>query len=192
MQNRQNRRYASGEYLKADASVRNLFETQPPSGAAFELERSGPISGPQEAPPPSSREMDRNDFNFSNAPPMALELERERSVIRAVPPPPLSTDTAKAALVATKTQGVIEAFAGFGRPPENVFQTPGYALRVFGRRRELARELAYARRGRSPDVALFEAAMGAYDVSAAKAGATILGALVFAFVALSFAALVWI
>ena len=127
----------------------------------------------------------------------------ERSVAPAIPPPPpaaLRRPTTPAAHAATTTnflraadtKAVIAAFAGYGAPPTSLWQTPGYALHVFRRRRELAQDLAYARRGRSPDVALFEAAIDAYDSSSASAGKIILGALVFAFVALSVAALVLI
>ena len=149
--------------------------------------------------------MDKADFDDVSADSTVLELQvdpEERSAIRAIPPPPPSSlrrptlPSAIAptpnALMATRTSAVIAAFAGFGAPPTTIFQTPGYALHVLRRRHSLGSDLAYAKRRRSPDVALFEAAMGAYDASAARAGATILSAFAFAFVALSVAALVWI
>jgi hypothetical protein len=125
----------------------------------------------------------------------------ERSVARAIPPPPPSSALRRpttialavapgSAFRATDTKAVIAAFAGFGAPPTSIWQTPSYALHVFRRRGELARDLAYARRGRSPDVALFEAAMDAYHAPAATTGRAIIGALAFALVALSVAALV--
>jgi hypothetical protein len=203
-------RYVSGEYAvdrarpaAPPAPARSFFDTEAQPGQVLELERKGPISGPKDSPSASSREMDKGDFDDEDSSTSVFELQMdERSAVRAIPPPPpasLRRPTlpsaiceATSALHATDTRAVIAAFAGFGAPPTTLFQTPGYALHVLRRRRELASDLAYAKRGRSPDVALFASAMNAYEASAARAGWTILGALAFAFVALSFAALLWI
>ena len=57
----------------------------------------------------------------------------------------------------------IFAFAGFGLPPETIMGAPAYALRVLLRKRILRAGLVVARRQRSPDVDLYEAALRTAD-----------------------------
>lgn len=124
----------------------------------------------------------------------------EGSGVRAIPPPPTSalerkTPTTIATGIPTSallrrpdTSAIIAAFAGYGVPPRSLWETPSYALHVRARKKELARELTYAKRGRSPDVALFEAALNAYDTRAARNGMTLLTMLAVTFVGLVVAA----
>lgn len=62
------------------------------------------------------------------------------------------------------------SLAGFGRAPRELYRTPAYALRVIVRSCQLHRSLAIARRHRSADAAVFEAALGCADGRALATG----------------------
>lgn len=68
----------------------------------------------------------------------------------------------------------IVAFAGFGIPPEDLTDTPAYALRVIARKRVLRAGLTVARAHRPQDVALYEAALECADGPAAAKGIALL------------------
>jgi hypothetical protein len=71
---------------------------------------------------------------------------------------------------AVDPHSALVAFAGYGSPPSSLWSTPSYALRVFGRRRVLRRELAIAKRHRKHDVAHYESALRAADSGAVSRG----------------------
>lgn len=102
--------------------------------------------------------------------PAAPESDPAASERRPAPPPP----DPGAVLVAR-----------YPAPPSGVFDMPGYFCRVFLRQIELRRDLESLRRRRSPDVALYEAALRAHDGRAYGIGlaitatAVVLGTLVF-------------
>jgi hypothetical protein len=85
-------------------------------------------------------------------------------------PPPTMARGSSSALRAVDTTSIIAAFAGYGDPPASIFETTGYWLRVRSRRRALKADLESARRRRSPEVSLFEAALDAFDARAARTG----------------------
>lgn len=69
--------------------------------------------------------------------------------------------------------------ARYPAPPGALLDMPGYACRVFLRQLEIRRDLESLRRRRSPDVALYEAALRAHDARAFAIGMTITCAAVF-------------
>ncbi len=69
--------------------------------------------------------------------------------------------------------------ARYPPPPASILDMPGYACRVFVRQLELRRDLESLRRRRSPDIALYEAALRAHDARAFAIGMTITCAAVF-------------
>lgn len=62
------------------------------------------------------------------------------------------------------------AFAGFAAPPSTIWGTPRYAVHVILRRRVLRIDLALARKRRSADVGLYEAALRAADDGSVRNG----------------------
>jgi hypothetical protein len=60
--------------------------------------------------------------------------------------------------------------AKYPPPPEAIWQAPVYACRVLFRQFELKQDLVALRRRRSPDVALYEAALQAHDPKALTLG----------------------
>lgn len=159
--------------------------------AQIELDRQGPVSSPGSTGHRGGvRLVDAYDFN-SMPPSGLLELQSRRpperaalpptpklprklvedDALRAIPPPPASTARGAAAAVATSdTRTVLAAFAGFGDPPQSVFSTPSYALRVFLRRRAMKRDLALALQHRKADVPLYEEALKSADAAAVRTG----------------------
>jgi hypothetical protein len=77
------------------------------------------------------------------------------------PPPPPAKPT-PAALIAK-----------YPAPPSSIAHAPMYAIRVIKRQLELRTDLESLRRRRSPDVTLYEAALGAYDVKTFRLGMAI-------------------
>ncbi|MBX3189898.1 MAG: hypothetical protein KF819_22925 [Labilithrix sp.] len=78
----------------------------------------------------------------------------------AQPPPPSRPDPAA-------------VVAKYPSPPDKMWQTPRYALRVLWRQLELRSDLESLRRRRSPDVALYEAALRAYEPKTFRVGMAI-------------------
>src|SRR5262249_28814649 len=69
----------------------------------------------------------------------------------APPPPPRPVDTAAAMI------------ARFPPPPQKVWETPAYAVKVLWRQFELPQDLGALRRNRSPGVPLYERALRTHD-----------------------------
>jgi hypothetical protein len=77
-----------------------------------------------------------------------------------VPPPPSAPDPA-------------QVVARFPPPPAQIWEFPGYAVRVLLRQLELRQELETLRKRRSPDVALYERALKAHDAKTFATGLAI-------------------
>ena len=144
------------------------------------------------APRSAGRELGDLELDFSAETDDPLELEcvpsshqlRDRGSAPMLPPAlerygptsvrgvdgPRSSRTLASTLPAIDPHAALVAFAGFGDPPDSVWGTPAYAMRVLDRRRVLRAALARARRLRSQDVALYEAALGAADAGAVRTG----------------------
>ncbi|HSO34187.1 MAG TPA: hypothetical protein VLT33_16745 [Labilithrix sp.] len=75
------------------------------------------------------------------------------------------------------THAAFVAFAGFGDAPAGILGTPGYAVRVILRKRELRADLARARVRRSQDVSLYEASLRTSDDGAVRNGLVLMAAL---------------
>jgi hypothetical protein len=101
-----------------------------------------------------------------------------------VPPPaplnvaPPRTPSRTSSGTAIDPHAVFVAFAKFGPPPQTIWQSPAYAIRVMKRRRVLVRELADARRRGSKDVGLYEAALRTAESGAVRAGIAVMIAMV--------------
>ena len=157
------------------------------------------VKGPTDDAPPSGRMLD--DVDFADVGRVALELSalpagRAQALGRpktplATPRTPLSAITPPGSgEVIRKTDAVdprrpgIFAFAGFGLPPDSITGAPSYALRVLVRKGVLREGLAVARRQRSVDVHLYEAALRMADREAYVKGLFLLGAAALLVVAL--------
>jgi hypothetical protein len=141
------------------------------------------------APLTSGRELDDLDFDFDIDAEGALELDcvpsahgaREEAPSLALvktsgarmAPWPMAGPALRrssASHAAVDPHSALVAFAGFGDPPDSIFGSPSYALRVILRRRSLRGDLERARRRKSPDVGLYEASLRAADDSAVRNG----------------------
>ncbi len=150
-----------------------------------------PISEEEAMPPSSGRFLD-DDLAFEEAPtrlrPISLAVpplsQREPSVPKSTvhfhvrdevirPPPPSQRSlhlvpTEVAPPVAPHL--AILAFAGFPEVPSSVLGAPLYALKVRSRRSVLRAQLASARKRFSPDVELYERAIGLADARMVRIG----------------------
>jgi hypothetical protein len=87
----------------------------------------------------------------------------EEHVEQAAPQPPAApAKPTPAALIAK-----------YPAAPSSIKHAPMYAIRVIKRQLELRTDLESLRRRRSPDVPLYEAALGAYDVKTFRLGMAI-------------------
>ena len=90
------------------------------------------------------------------------------------PPPSLRTQSIVEPRILMRTAGdartSIEAFAGYGNPPDGLLATPSYAVRVLSRKWTLRRELEAARERGSRDVPVYEAAIVSADTDSVQAG----------------------
>jgi hypothetical protein len=132
-------RHASGEFLKAEPRVRMLDEE-------LGFERS---DGP-------------SALDLSSIRPAAAARARARAVLL----PPAGEDVDPVHFpgdVPGPPREAVAAFAGYPPNPPSIVQAPIHALAVLLRRRTLRRALASARARSSPDIALYEAAVGAAD-----------------------------
>lgn len=157
--------------MAAHGSVPDLGVSQKPPPRSSGSLPAGRASGQQQAvaaPPPPTSE-GHNGFappppSSSNAglsaPPSSGQLPAQDAANEApaAPPPPPAKPTA-AALIAK-----------YPAPPSSVGKAPMYAVRVVMRQLELRTDLESLRRRRSPDVALYEAALSAYDVKTFRLG----------------------
>ena len=75
------------------------------------------------------------------------------------------------------THAAFVAFAGFGDSPAGLLGTPGYAVRVLLRKRELRGDLARARLRHSHDVGLYEASLRTSDDVAVRNGLVLMAML---------------
>jgi hypothetical protein len=121
-----------------------------------------------------------NDEPPSASRPMLMGSSLTRPLTRAVLPPappwPVASSGPRPASwpqPSPDTHAAILAFAGFGDPPDDLFATPAYALRVILRRRALRADLERARSHRSQDVALYEASLRVPDDGAVTMGAAV-------------------
>ncbi len=132
---------------------------------------------PTEETPASGRMLDTVDFADGGR--IALELSTlpaGRAHAQGRPPTPLSmpktsvtpitplgsSDVLRRDRFDPRRPGIF-AFAGFGLPPESLVGAPSYAIRVYLRKSILRDGLAVARRQRSADVDLYEAALRMAD-----------------------------
>jgi len=167
--------------------------------ARQETVRMKAVKVPSDDGPPSGRMLDAVDFSGGGR--QALELgavPAGRAQLLGRPPTPLSTPKTPVTPISPvgstevlrRSEGLdprrpgIFAFAGFGLPPETIVGAPAYALRVLLRKRILRAGLAIARRQRSPDVELYEAALRTGDQDAYAKGLLLLLVLVIFFLAL--------
>lgn len=164
-----------GPALEAERARLGEAATSGTSGC--ELDLGVAVGGDDPEPPPSQREIDPELFFEDEAgPELELDLspasERapRRDTTNAIPPP------ASGELVAVTAPRDAFVTFGFGPPPDSPWAAPGYALRVLSRRKTLMRELAIARRRRSPDVAVYEAALRTADERAVRLGLAIASA----------------
>lgn len=144
------------------------------------------LSLPLEAPPGSSRKAAAMSATPSKAPtseprmaapatPPAAPAAHASSpdiggqAPEAPPPPPPPSATDQAAV----------RIANYPSPPAKLWQAPKYALQVLYRRFELRQDLESLRRKRSPDVALYERALGTHDPQMYKTGLAIAGIALF-------------
>jgi hypothetical protein len=100
--------------------------------------------------------------------PPALEHREVMSVRRVDAPPSSRARTSSQHL--SDSRAAVVAFAGFGEPPDSIWGTPAYAMRVLDRRRTLRAGLVRARERRSHDVELYEASLEAADSAAVRKG----------------------
>lgn len=87
-------------------------------------------------------------------------------------------------IAAVDPHAALVAFSGFGDPPDGLWASPAYALRVIARRRALLRDLASARARRSPDVGLYEASLRTADDAVVKKGLIMVVVFALSFIAL--------
>jgi hypothetical protein len=157
---------------------------------ALELDGAPSSSGRRVEGPPCSRSSRRMPQNATGRPtprPMAsVDAASLRSSDAMASPPsgPRSVQMAQvnpgrrssASFAAVDPHAAMLAFAGFAAPPSTIWGTPGYAARVMLRRRTLRIDLALARKRRSADVGLYEAALRAADDAAVRNGVIFLAA----------------
>ena len=167
----------------------------PPSPRAASVNRTSTVRMKVLAPltddaPPSGRMLDAVDFAESARVPLELgAMPAGRAQALGRPPTPLPTPktphvpfTPVGASEVVRRSGLLDprrpgifAFAGFGLPPESIAGAPTYALRVLARTRVLRNGLAIARRQRSADIELYEAALRMADRNAYVKGLGMLG-----------------
>jgi hypothetical protein len=121
------------------------FDAPAPDGA---LELDLPVRSAPPAPPAPPEEVPAA---------AAAEPPPPASAPAAPPPPP----PGPAAPPPPPEPAVI--LARYPSPPEKIWQAPLYTLRVLWRQLELRQDLAALRRGRSPDVRLYERALEVHD-----------------------------
>ena len=133
----------------------------PPSSNPGALGGAGATSGKVSLPP----SQERMPASSSRAP--AAGPDGARAGEPAAPPTPTPAPVV----------------AKYPDPPAKVWETPVYFIRVLLRQLELRQDLTALRRRRSPDVRLYEAALGAHDKKTYALGMaiTIAGVIVAAF-----------
>ena len=113
------------------------------------------------------RALDRKQASDRQAPPLAggeMVGSQAESPVRRI---------SSGSIEAVDPHDRLLAFAKFGELPRTIWGAPLYALRVHRRRRTLQRELDDARRRRSPDVALYEAALRTADMPTVHVGISV-------------------
>jgi len=100
-----------------------------------------------------------------SARPEALPVSSVGTTRHSNPPPPPRP----------RSEDPIHRLAAFGDPPTQVWQSPGYAVRVILRKRELQAERAALRAPTPGDLALYDAALKSEDARAVSAGLVIIG-----------------
>lgn len=150
---------------------------RPPPRSTVKMSAVRPDEGP-----PSGRMLDSVDFLDPVRVPLELGASPGRPPLQRPQTPP-TAKTPAAAFSPVGTSSVVRkadsfdprrpgifAFAGFGLPPETLAGAPAYALRVLMRKRVLRQGLAVARRQRSVDIELYEAALRTADPDAYAKG----------------------
>jgi hypothetical protein len=100
-----------------------------------------------------------------SARPEALPVSAVGTTRHSNPPPPPKP----------RSEDPIHRLAAFGDPPTQIWQTPGYAIRVILRKRELQAERE-ERKTRAPaEVPLYDAALKSEDARGVSAGLVIIG-----------------
>lgn len=100
-----------------------------------------------------------------SARPEALPVSSVGTTRHSNPPPPPRP----------RSEDPIHRLAAFGDPPTQLWQSPGYAVRVILRKRELQAERAALRAPTPGDLALYDAALKSEDARAVSAGLVIIG-----------------
>lgn len=132
----------------------------PPARPSGSLAAAARPTAPQPAPPsPSSgasAPAPPSDGGAHAASPPASGPRAPQGVYGGAPPPARPTGAA--------------VIAKYPAPPEKIHHAPMYAIRVVLRQLELRSDLESLRRRRSPDVPLYEAALGAYEPKTFRLG----------------------
>lgn len=146
--------------------VPNLSFGPPGAGRA-----SGPAPGMAPPAPVSSSQRSIPPVVPSSQRSLAPTMNDSGPHMSSPPSSPPGFPVASHAPPARSTAAAV--IAKYPDPPEQIWRAPKYALQVIWRQFELRNDLESLRRRRSPDVPLYEAALGAYDPKTFKLGLAI-------------------
>jgi hypothetical protein len=144
----------SGMHPAAGQSGQHPAAPPPPSSSGRALQT---MHAPDAAP------SEGGHHGFAPPAPSSSRGVEDPSGPQSVPQPPAPPAKPTAAAVIAK----------YPSPPTKIGQAPMYAVRVILRQLELRTDLESLRRRRSPDVALYEAALRAYDKKTFRLGMAI-------------------
>ncbi|AKV02255.1 hypothetical protein AKJ09_08918 [Labilithrix luteola] len=153
--------------VRPSGSMQAVHPATHPSGSYGAVSVSNMAGGPSSvqpaplsAPAPASSPLSAPSPAFASAPPQAT----------SGPPPSASMPVAPMPGVRPDAAAII---ARYPDPPAQAWQAPVYAAKVLLRQFELRQDLVALRRRRSPDVRLYEAALGVYEPKTFRLGMTI-------------------
>lgn len=112
-------------------------------------------------------------LDLSSIRPAAPSRAKVRAFLLPPPGEPVDPMMLPGALSDVPPRDAVAAFAGYPPPPRSLLEAPFHALAIVLRRRALARARAAAVARKSPDVALYDAALGSADIDAVRRGAAV-------------------